>query len=184
MQNKKKVYIGFASSVLTQSHIRLFKKASKLGNLIIGLFTDRAILEFKSLPNVSFEERYNLLNSVKYINKIVIQDSYDYSFNLKKYKPDFVVHGNLWKGINGQIIKKKIINNLKKWGGKLIEVDYDYSTINIEKNLNKKLLDNPLNRVGKLVRLINNKKIVRFLECHDALSGNIIENLKVKKKIY
>ena len=182
MQNKKKVYIGFASSVLTQSHIRLFKKASKLGNLIIGLFTDRAILEFKSLPNVSFEERYNLLNSVKYINKIVIQDSYDYSFNLKKYKPDFVVHGNLWKGINGQIIKKKIINNLKKWGGKLIEVDYDYSTINIEKNLNKKLLDNPLNRVGKLVRLINNKKIVRFLECHDALSGNIIENLKIKKK--
>ena len=181
MKNKKIIYIGFAASSVISSHLNIFKKASKLGNVIVGLFTDKAILEFGSLPNIKYEERLNFLSSIKYINKIVPQDTYDYTKNLNLLKPDIVLHGNLWKGKNGMIIKKKIIKSLKKWNGKLIETNYDYNAVDEEKELSKKLLDNPYNRISKLNRLLENKKIVRFLECHNALSGNIIENIKIYK---
>ena len=186
MDKKKKIiYVGFSASVITSSHLNIFKKANKLGNLIVGLFTDKAILEFSNLPNINYEDRYNFLSSIKYIDKIVPHDTYDYTANLNIYKPDTVIHGDLWKGDKGKDIKKKIIKTLKKWNGKLIETKYDYSTVDKEKELSKKLLENPYNRISKLNRIINSKKIVRFLECHDSLSGNIIEQTKIyrKKKI-
>ena len=40
----------------------------------------------------------------------------------------------------------------------------------------------PENRVSRLKRLINVKKIVRILESHNSLTGLIIENLKINKK--
>jgi phosphoenolpyruvate mutase len=185
MKTKKNVYIGFAASSVLSSHLNLFKKAYKLGNVIVGLFTDKAILEFDDLPNIKYEDRLKILSSIKFIKKIVPQDTYDYTKNLNLFKPDIVLHGNLWKGMNGLTIKKKIINSLKKWNGKLIETNYDYSTVDKEKELSKKLLDAPYNRISKLDRLLKNKEIIRFLECHNPLSGSIIENIKIfnNKKI-
>ncbi len=181
MKSKKNVYIGFAASSILSSHINLFKKANKLGNVIVGLFTDKAILEYDDLPNIKYEDRLKILSSIKFIKKIVLQDTYDYTKNLNLFKPDIVLHGNRWKGINGLTIKKKIIKSLKKWNGKLIETKYDYSTVDKEKELSRKLLDNSYNRISKLNRLIKNKEIIRFLECHNPLSGNIIENTKIFK---
>ena len=181
MKSKKNVYIGFAASSILSSHINLFKKANKLGNVIVGLFTDKAILEYDDLPNIKYEDRLKILSSIKFIKKIVPQDTYDYTKNLNLFKPDIVLHGNRWKGINGFTIKKKIIKSLKKWNGKLIETKYDYSTVDKEKELSRRLLDNSYNRISKLNRLIKNKEIIRFLECHNPLSGNIIENTKIFK---
>ena len=42
-----------------------------------------------------------------------------------------------------------------------------------------KLAHSPEN--NKPIRLIKTKDIVRLLECHNALSGHIIENIKIKK---
>ena len=36
-------------------------------------------------------------NKLKYVDNVVPQDSLDHTYNLKKYKPDFVVHGDDWK---------------------------------------------------------------------------------------
>ena len=48
----------------------------------------------------------------------------DYRSNLRKIKPNFVIHGDDWK--NGVLKKSRqqVINELKKWSGKLIEVPY------------------------------------------------------------
>ena len=48
---KKNVYLAFSSDIIYKSHEKIFKKASKIGNLTIGLLTDNAIIQYKSLPH-------------------------------------------------------------------------------------------------------------------------------------
>ena len=77
-------------------------------------------------------------------------------------------------------IRLKVIKTLQKWGGKLIEPKY---TKNISSTLIKKIFEivSLENRVSRLKRLIYSKDIVRILESHNALTGLIIENLKIEK---
>lgn len=137
---KKHVYIGLASDVINTAHINLFKKAKKLGKLTVGLFSDKAVIEYKKLPNLNFKQRYNLVSSIKYIDNVIKQDEYDYSKNLNLLKPDYVIHGNKWRGHNGLLIRKKIIQSLKKWNGKLIEVNYDHHADEKSFDIEKKIL--------------------------------------------
>ena len=41
---------------------------------------------------------------------------------------------------------------------------------------------NPETRVSRLKRLINSKKIVRFIESHNPITGLLVENLKINFK--
>ena len=91
-------------------------------------------------------------------------------------------------GMTGnQVYKKKtrqqVINTLKKWSGKLIEPDYtkNISSSQIKNKIHKAGTSSD-NRKSKLSRLIDAKKIVRFIESHNAFSGLIVENLKIIKK--
>ena len=91
------------------------------------------------------------------------------------------MHGDDWKSGVQKSTRLKVIKTLKKWGGKLIEPKY---TKNISSSsIKEKILysSNPENRVSRLKRLFNSKKIVRILESHNSLTGLIIENLKLKK---
>ena len=54
-----------------------------------------------------------------FIKNIVPQNTLDYTKNLQKIKPDFVVHGDDWKLGSQNLVRKKVIRILKKWGGKL-----------------------------------------------------------------
>ena len=57
-KNKKKtVYLALSVDFLHSGHLRIIKLAKKYGNLIIGLMSDKAIIEYKSLPLLSFNER-------------------------------------------------------------------------------------------------------------------------------
>ncbi len=178
---KKKVYIGLASDIINEAHINLFKKANKIGKLTVGLFSDKAVTEYKKLLNLSYEKRYNLISSIKYIDNIIKQNEYDYSKNLNLLKPDFVIHGNKWRGLNGLSIRKKIIQTLKKWNGKLIEVNYDHDADQKNYDIEKNILT-PDNRISKLRRLMKSKDIVRVLESHNSLTGLIIEKMAINKK--
>ena len=44
------------------------------------------------------------------------------------------------------------------------------------------IIFNPENRVSRLARLIKSKKIIRFIESHNPLTGLMIENLKINHK--
>ncbi len=75
-----------------------------------------------------------------------------------------------------------MIKTLKNWGGKLIEPKY---TKNISSSIIKKDIlkvgTSPDTRKSRLKRLLEAKKIVRILESHSALTGLIIENLRIEK---
>jgi phosphoenolpyruvate phosphomutase len=180
MKNKT-IYVPLAVDILHSAHINILKKAKKYGKVIVGLLTDSAIAEYKKFPLINYKERYRTLEGIKYIDQIVEQKNWDYSENIKKYKPNFFIHGDDWKTGIQKKQRRKVINTLKKIKGKLIEVPFSKnisSTVIKHKIIE---LSSPINRVSKLRRLFDAKKIVRILESHNSLSGLIIENLKINK---
>ena len=181
--NKKKVYVGFAADILHKGHINILKTAKSYGEVTVGLLTDAAISQYKKLPHLTYSQREIVLKNIKFVDQLIPQQTLDYSQNLKKLKPDFVVHGDDWKSGVQKKTREKVIKVLKKWGGKLIEPKY---TKNISSSsIKKKIYETGVassTRLSKLKRLINSKKIVRFLESHSALTGKIIENLSHQKK--
>ncbi len=175
---KKIVYVGLAADIVHEGHINILKTAAKLGYVIVGLLTDKAIASYKKLPYLEYNQRKIILQNIKYVNQVVEQKTLDYVKNLKSFKPNYVVHGDDWKiGIQKKT-RQRVIKTLKLWGGKLIEPRY---TRNISSSKIKNKISSfgvtPQNRVSKLRRLLNVKKIVRILETHNSLTGLIVENL-------
>ena len=182
MKKNKIVYLPMAADIINSGHLNIINQAKKYGNIVVGLFTDSAIAEYKSLPLINYQQRLEIIQNVKGINKIVKQDTWDFTKNLKKLKPDFLIHGDDWKEGIQKSMRKKVIKTLKIWKGKLIEVPYSKktSTSKIHEKI-KSLYFNTESRVSRLKRLIESKKIVRILEAHNSLTGLIIENLKLVK---
>ncbi len=182
MKNKT-IYVPLAIDILHSAHINILKKAKQYGIVIVGLMTDSAISQYKKIPLINYKERLKILSGIKYIDKVVEQNTWDYSINIKKYKPDYFIHGDDWKKGIQKNQRRKVINALKKINGKLIEVPFTKNISSTEvKNKIFEIETTPQNRVSRLKRLFNVKKIVRILESHNALTGLIIENLKVSKK--
>ncbi len=180
---KKTVYVAFSADILHEGHINILKKASSYGRVIVGLLTDKAITQYKKLPHLNYSQREIILKNIRFVDKVIPQKKLDYTENLNLVKPHFVIHGDDWKtGIQSNT-RKKVINQIKKWKGKLIEIPFT-KNISSEK-LKKRILSTgttPDIRMSKLRRLIEAKSISRFLESHNALSGLIIENLQLVKK--
>ena len=94
-KNRKKILVDMTVSILHHGHIRLLKKASKLGKVIVALTVDKEILLNKGYkPELKFEFRKEILNSIKYVYKVIpspfiITDKY-----LDKHKINILIHGN------------------------------------------------------------------------------------------
>lgn len=180
---KKKIYVPMGADIIHEAHLNIIKKAKQYGDVIIGLFSDKAISEYKRLPLISYDQRYAMMDKIKGITMIVKQDSWNYSKNLKKIKPDYLIHGDDWKTGIQKEMRKKVIKIMSSWGGKVIEVPYSKNISNqTVKNIKNSFFFSSENRVSRLKRLLNSKPIVRLIECHSPLVGMVIESLKLERK--
>jgi phosphoenolpyruvate phosphomutase len=182
MKKNKTVYVPLAVDILHSGHLNIIAKAKKYGKVVIGLLSDSAISEYKNIPSLTYEERYKIVKSLKNVNKIIKQKTWDYSSVINSLKPDYFIHGDDWKKGVQKNTRLKVIKLLKKNKGKLIEIPY---TKNISSSTIKSKLVNlltPTSRVSILKRLLDTKKLVRVLESHSPLSGLIAENIKFEKK--
>lgn len=172
----KKVYCAMSADIIHVGHLNIIKEAAKLGELTVGVLTDKAIASYKRLPTLNYENRSETVSSIKGVNEVIPQHTLDYTDNLKLLKPDFVVHGDDWKTGVQSTVRKKVIDTISEWGGKLIEPNYTggISSTMINDSL-KSFGTTPNVRLGRLRRLIDAKKIVRILESHSGLTGLIIE---------
>ena len=121
---KKKVYVGFAADIIHPGHLNIIKTASKLGEITVGVLTDSAIASYKRLPYLSYDQRKIIVENIKNVKKVIPQKTLDYTFNLKKEKPDFVVHGDDWIEGTQKHTRQKVIDTISEWGGKVIDVPY------------------------------------------------------------
>lgn len=177
----KKVYVGLSADLIHPGHLNIISEARKLGYVIVGLLTDSAIASYKRLPFLNYEQRKIIVENLKGVSEVVPQRTLDYTDNLRKYKPDFVVHGDDWKtGIQKQT-REKVLEVLREWGGKLKEVPYTKGISSTKLNENiKEIGTTPEIRMKRLMRLIDVKPIVRVIEAHNGLTGLIVENTIVE----
>ncbi len=174
----KKVYVGMSADLVHPGHMNILKEASKHGNVIVGLLTDKAIASYKRLPALTYDQRKEIISNIKHVFTVIPQHTLDYTENLKAYKPDYVVHGDDWKQGVQKEVRQKVINTLSKWGGELVEIPYTkgISSTQLHNSL-KEIGTTPEIRQKKLRRLIENKSIVRILEAHNGLTGIIAETV-------
>ena len=181
-KKNKKVYVPMAIDILHIGHLNIINAARELGDVTIGLLSDEAISDYKRLPMISFNERKKIIQNIKGVESIVIQETYDYEPILRKIKPDFLVHGDDWKDGFQKKMRAKVIDVLSEWGGELIEPSYT-------KGVSSSILIDELSKNGvtadvrqkSLKRLLKLKPIIRILESHNGLTGLIVENTHIEK---
>lgn len=91
---EKRIMVDMSSTLIHHGHIRLLKKASKFGKVIVGLTTDDEIIKNKGYkPELDFEYRKEVLESIKYVGEVVaVPWLLDQSI-LEKFNIDLLVHG-------------------------------------------------------------------------------------------
>jgi len=182
ISNKKTVYVGMSADLIHHGHLNIIKEAKKLGKVIIGLLTDEAIASYKRLPLIPYDQRKIIVENIKGVDEVVTQETLDYVPNLRKIKPDYVVHGDDWRNGVQKETRQRVIDALNGWGGQLVEPEYTegVSSSQLIDTLKERGIT-PNKRLESLRRLINSKSISRFMETHNGLTGLIVEKTSVKK---
>lgn len=81
-------YLGMTADFLHIGHIKAMKESLVYcNNLIIGLMTDECVKEYKgNFPIMDFQERKEVLESIKFIHKVVGQDSFEFPHHIIRLK--------------------------------------------------------------------------------------------------
>ena len=179
-KTNKTIYLGMIGDIMHPGLINIINEATKYGEVMIGLYTDKAIATHKRLPYLTYEQRKNVIENIKGVSSIVPQNDWSYVPNLEKYKPDYIIHGDDWVYGPDKYIRDEVFKTMEKLGGEVIEIPY---TKGISATGLKEAIDSlgvtPQQRLSSLRRLISAKPIVRILESHNGLTGLIAEHTSV-----
>ncbi|MDR3139269.1 MAG: phosphoenolpyruvate mutase [Treponema sp.] len=179
----KTVYVGMTADIIHPGIVNIVHQASLFGEVLVGLLTDSAIAKYKRLPYLSYEQRKQVVESLRDVSRVVPQEEWSYIPNLKKYRPDIIIHGDDWK--TGVLSKERedVYRVMAELGGEVVEIPYT-------QGINSTAFNESLTSIGTtpdlrlktLRRLIAAKPVVRIMEAHSGLSGLIIEHLEIPKE--
>ncbi|MBR6891734.1 MAG: phosphoenolpyruvate mutase [Bacteroidaceae bacterium] len=177
----KTVYLGMIGDIMHPGLINIINEGAKYGDVMIGLFTDKAIANHRRLPYLTWEQRKNVIEHIIGVASVVPQEEWSYVENLKRYRPDYIIHGDDWLYGPDKYIRDEVFKVMEQLGGQVIEIPY---TKGISDSSLKEEIDSlgvtPQMRLSSLRRLISAKPIVRILESHNGLTGLIAEHTSVE----
>ncbi len=131
---------------------------------------------------MSFEQRKVIVENVKGVDEVIAQETLDYVPNLLKIKPDYVLHGDDWKTGVQASTRARILEVMKEWGGKVIDIPYTKGISSTKLNsILKEVGTTPEIRSYRLKRLLDSKDLVVISEAHNGLCGLIVENTFVEQ---
>jgi len=133
----KIVYSYYVLDIIHKGHILMMKAAKELagpdGKSIIGILTDKATMEKKSRPILSFDERMEIAEAIIYADIIVPQDTYSPLPNVKKIRPTILMES---ASHTDEAIKeaRKV---MKELGGEVFVMPYypEQSSTNIKRRV-------------------------------------------------
>lgn len=103
----KRIMVDMSATIIHHGHIRLLEKASKHGDVIVGLTTDEEVLGKKGyLPELNYDQRKEILEAIKYVKEVVPTNWKLDSSTLEKYNIDLLVHGD---DNSNDIAKEKLL---------------------------------------------------------------------------
>lgn len=99
----KKFNIGYTTGVFDMfhvGHLNILRQAKSLCDfLIVGVSTDELVESYKHKSTIiPFSERMSIVESVKYVDRVVAQTDRDKIKAFNEYKFDVMFVGDDWKG--------------------------------------------------------------------------------------
>ena len=138
----KKYKIGYTTGVYDMFHIghlNILKKAKEQCDyLIVGVSTDEVVKEYKNkIPIIPFEERYEIVKAIRYVDKVIPQTTMDKFVAWKEEHFDVIFHGDDWKD---SIMYNEMEEKLRSMGVEFVYFPYTkgISSTMLKKKMKKK----------------------------------------------
>lgn len=180
----RKIYTCFCTATIHKGHLNIIAKASKLGDLTVGVLSDREAIRYNRFPVLSEDERLAAVRALPGVANVVIQRDMMYSDVIDSLRPDVIVHGDNWCNPEAPeyFIRQHVEDSLKKYGGEIVDIPYtfDPEAKRID-DLDKERLAMPEYRRRRLRQLIRMCPIVKTIEAHSGLTGLIAEKTVVRQ---
>ncbi len=171
----KKKFVGLAHGVfdvLHSGHLLHFEECKKYcDKLIVSITGDKFVNKGPDRPFLKSNERERILKSIKFVDKVIINNDYTPIKLIKKIKPDYYFKGKDYtdfsEDFTGNIILEK--KTVEENGGKLL-------ITNSKLKSSSSIINNDLSKeLKKILNSINKVSITKFL--------NKSINFKSRKKI-
>ena len=113
------VYAYVCGDIIHEGHLLQLENGKGLGDkLIVGVLTDKAVMEKKERPTLPFRERLRLIQSLSCVDCAVPQDDYSPLKNLMALQPD--IHMESASHIGNEYLEKL----KKEFKGRIIMTPY------------------------------------------------------------
>ena len=123
-REKRIVYSYYVLDIVHRGHLLQMQNAKatagKDGISVVGILTDKAVMEKKKKPILSFDERMLLAQSIKYNDFVVAQDTYSPLPNVHSIHPDILMESSSHSKEDIEEERKV----MAKFGGKVITTPY------------------------------------------------------------
>ena len=95
MDNYKLIFTNGCFDIIHRGHIELLKYCKSMGKVVVGLNSDQSVslLKGPSRPINNQEDRKIILESLKYVDKVIIFDDNTPYELIKQIRPDIIVKG-------------------------------------------------------------------------------------------
>ncbi len=91
----KRIMVDLSATLIHHGHIRILKKASKFGYVIVALTTDEEIEKKKNyIPELKFNERKEILEAIRFVEDVVPSPWLINEEFLNLHNIDLLVHGS------------------------------------------------------------------------------------------
>ncbi|MBU74884.1 MAG: cytidyltransferase [Rhodospirillaceae bacterium] len=91
----KRILVDMSATLIHHGHIRLLKRASSHGQVVVALTTDDEILKIKGYePEIPFEERQEILQAMRYVDEVIPAPWLIDNNFLAEHNIDLLVHGD------------------------------------------------------------------------------------------
>ena len=134
------VYSYYVLDIVHRGHLLMMKNAKQIagpdGRLIVGIVSDEAVIKQKGYaPILSFSERLELAQSIRFVDVVVEQGEYSPISNIKMLKPTILMESDS----HSEIQIKEGEELMKKLGGRVITMPYfqGQSSTSIKKKISK-----------------------------------------------
>ena len=126
MKDEKIGYTCGVYDLFHIGHLNLLKNAKGLcDKLIVGVTVDELVSYKNKKPVIPFEERIEIVRSIKYVDVAIAQENMDKVEMCKKLKVDYLFVGDDWYNTEKW---KKYEEELNKIGVKVIYFPYTKNT--------------------------------------------------------
>ncbi len=178
----KTVYTCFSTDIIHEGHLNIIDEAKKIGRVVIGALTDKALVSSSRFPLIPEGERIELYRGLAGVDQVILQEDIFYHDIIRDLHPDYIIHGDNWKKGPERIIREKVIHLLEECGGELIEIPYTLNE-NVQR-IDRQLIERlsmPEFRRKRLRKLIELRPVVKMIEAHSGLTGLIAEKTVVER---